>query len=291
LIAALRNAGVTVSAALSSANATVFAERALHRRHVAPVSARDLRGYSHALIATEDAYGYRLAYDARIPARIGFENGWGKPLKTLWIRRLCTTTVHRTAGLDPRAPHECEVLFELGRTLFGDDPEPSRDLAVLRPLVLDDEPRADDRIAVQITQKWQRFGQSDDAIVELVRRLERLGAVRLVGAASESDYIDAIARKLAAPVEQFATVRDWKNAVASARLYVAPDSGGIHVAGMVGTPTVAVFPAIREFASQTARWAPWAAPHRIVRMGDAWPVVAADAAGGLLSGTPAIYTG
>ena len=36
---------------------------------------------------------------------------------------------------------------------------------------------------------------------------------------------------------------------------------------MIGTPVVAVFPPSRDYALQVARWAPWAAPHRIVRAG------------------------
>ena len=71
--------------------------------------------------------------------RLGFADPWGKPFKTLWSRRFLTGSIYRSAGLDPRAPHECEVLFAPGATLVG-DASPTRDLAVLRPLVLEREP-------------------------------------------------------------------------------------------------------------------------------------------------------
>jgi ADP-heptose:LPS heptosyltransferase len=63
---------------------------------------------------------------------------------------------------------------------------------------------------------------------------------------------------------------------------VTPDCGALHVAGMVGTPVAAVFPPNRQFALQVARWAPWAAPHRIVRAGNEWPSRTADALAQLL---------
>ena len=56
--------------------------------------------------------------------------------------------------------------------------------------------------------------------------------------------------------------------VSAAASLVAPDSGAVAVAGRVGTPTVAVYPLIRDLRLQIARWAPWAAwwwPRRFAR--------------------------
>ncbi|HKE36665.1 MAG TPA: hypothetical protein VKB39_04495, partial [Candidatus Baltobacteraceae bacterium] len=61
-----------------------------------------------------------------------------------------------------------------------------------------------------------------------------------------------------------------------------PDSGALHVAGFVGTPVVAIFPPERNYRLQVARWAPWAAPHRIVRADADWSARAADALAQLL---------
>ncbi|MGZ3497625.1 MAG: glycosyltransferase family 9 protein [Vulcanimicrobiaceae bacterium] len=308
LIAALRAAGARVGIVLRPINAKLFALGTFDRVHVAHFELRSstrgnlaaiareadalaVAGYSHALIASEDPGGYRIARAARIPVRIGFENGWGKPFKTLWVRMLCTQTIRRTAGLDARAPHEAQVLFELGRTILGDAAEPTRDARVLRPLVLDDEPIPDRRVAFQITDKWERLGARFDDVVELVRRIAVRHDIRLIAPSRESAYADRIEDATATQVERFVELAPWKSAIAAARVLVAPDSGALHVAGMVGTPTVAAFAPIREFALQTARWSPWAAPYRIVKMEGAWPIVAEDAVEELLSGRRTIYTG
>lgn len=306
LVAALRAGGSRVGIVLRPVNAQLFARGAFDQVHVARFElrsssrenvqtiAREGRalahlGYSHALIATEDPGGYRIARAAEIPVRIGFENGWGKPLKTLWVRMLCTQTIRRTAGLDARAPHEAQVLFELGRSILGAGAEPSRDVRFLRPLVLDDEPAPDGRIALQITDKWERLGTKLDDVVELVRRIAARHDVRLIAPSREGAYADRFEQAASMPVERFDDLAPWKSAIAAARALVAPDSGALHVAGMIGTPTVAAFAPVSQFALQTARWSPWAAPHRIVKMDGAWPIVAEDALEDILSGRYATY--
>jgi len=295
LIAALRQRGARVDVLLRPVNAVTFSRRALHRVFIsgAPSLARNLAAerYTHALIATEDAAGYRIARDARIPLRIGFQNGWGKPLKSLWVRNLCTHTVYRSAGLDPRGPHECAVLFELGRTILDASATPARDSALLRPLVIDEEPSPDERVAIQITPKWLRLGTSLEALVELTRRVSSLGPVRAFGASGEGDFLSAFEHAAGYRIERFANLPHWKAAIAAARLLIAPDSGAMHVAGMTGTPVVGGFEATPDFALQAARWSPWAAPHAIVRLEGRWPAAAADAAGELLTGRFAPYTG
>lgn len=296
-IAQLRSHGLRVSAVLSRANAAVFSARALDRRHVAAPNLHTMaseiqaRRYGHALVATEKIAGYRIAALAHIPDRIGFENGWGKPLKTLWVRRLCTKTIFRTAGLDPQAPHECEVLYKLARALLPNT-EPPRDPALLRPFVLDEEPAADSRIVFQVTDKWVRLGAPMEEVVHYARLIARLEELRFVSARREEAFASAFADRTGCTIEFFSETAPWKTALASARAVAAPDSGATHIAGMTGTPVVACFAAPR-FELQTARWRPWAAPHEIVRIVRGWPEVAADAMAQLLSGTPSstTYTG
>ena len=296
-IATLRRYGFRIGAVLGPANAHVFSSRALDAVHVtgerSPEElAREIdeKNYTAALIATEKPEGYRLAYRARIPVRIGFENGWGKPLKTLWVRRLCTRTLFRTAGLDPRAPHECEVVFQLVRAVCG-EPEPSRDPHVLSQYVLDEYPPPDERIVFQVTDKWQRLGAAFEDTVALAKRANARRPVRFVAAHREAAFAAAFGEAAGVSVETFAALPPWKNAIAAARAAIAPDSGAAHVAGMVGTPVVSCF-AAADFALQSRRWAPWAAPHRVVEIERAWPIVAADALEDLLSGNPPFaYTG
>lgn len=295
LIAALRGRGFRVGAVLRPVNAQIFSARALDRVHLAgtPGLAEEIRneGYRVALIATEKPEAYRIARAARIPVRIGFENGWGKPFKTLWVRRMCTQTVFRTAGLDPRAPHECAVVFQLAADLLPET-SPPRDPAVLRELVLDAEPQPDSRAVLQITDKWERLGASLEQVRDLFDRMKAHRGVRLIGAEREREFCERFASAANARVEMFADLTGWKNAIAASQGVMAPDSGAVHVAGMTGTPVVACF-ASEHFALQTGRWAPWAARNRVVEMrGDAWPLVAADALESLLTGSPsAAYRG
>ncbi|HZZ65381.1 MAG TPA: glycosyltransferase family 9 protein, partial [Candidatus Baltobacteraceae bacterium] len=237
------------------------------------------------LIVTEKPQGYRIGRASGAAQRIGFENGWGKPLKTLWVRRMCTQTVYRTAGLDPSAPHECEVVFKLAQRIIPDACAP-RDPDVLAPILLDVPPQRGNRIGIQVTDKWERLGAHARDVVRLIQAVAARNPTRLFGAASERAYCEQIEGACNAPVEIFDTLHAWKDAIATCRGLVAPDSGAVHVAGMIGTPVLACF-AAQRFALQSARWAPWAAPYQIVRMhDDGWPVVAADALDALLNGSP-----
>ncbi len=298
-IAALQRRGIPVDVVLRAANACVFSPRAVREVIVAQFALRsdapatlesierlgcDLRSraYSHVLVATEDPGGYRLAAAIGAPVRIGFADPQGKPLKALWTRRLLTRSVYRSARLTAKTAHECETLFRLVAPLVSET-APTRDLSQLRPLVLDAEPAPDGLVAVQITDKWQRLGIPLDSVVEMVRRLAAAGELHLLSSSSEADYAEAVQRATGMPVGAFDDLASWKAAIASADAIVTPDSGALHVAGMIGTPVVGIFPPTRDFDAQVARWAPWAAPHRIVRADDGWPKRAVDALTQLLS--------
>jgi ADP-heptose:LPS heptosyltransferase len=299
LLAALRRHAVPVDVVLRPANAGIFTAHAARRIIVARFDLRsttrsnllaiqrlgaDLRSgqYTHALVATEDPAGYRIAARVGAPVRVGFADFWGKPFKALWSRRLLTRTVYRSAGLDRRAPHECDVLYQLAKPLVGNDP-PSRDVAELRPLVIEREPSSDERIAIQITDKWQRLGIALEHVVELVRRIGAVGVPHLLSSASESAYAIRVAEATGTAISFFNELEPWKAAIRAAPAVVTPDSGALHVAGMLGTPVVGIFPVGRGYDLQVARWAPWAAPHRIVRGDEGWPVRATDALSQLLA--------
>lgn len=274
LLLALRERALPVDLLLSQRNRDAFSDRAARRRFTDPNTVA-AGSYTHVLVATEDADGYRIAKGSGAAHRIGFVNGWGKPLKTLWARSLLTGGIFRTAGLDARAPHESDVLFELGRDLLG-DATPSRDATLLAPLVLDNVPPRGTDVVLQVTDKWERLG-IPLAEVALVARATH---ARAVGAASETSALLRFADAGGGTVERFGTLEPWKEAIASAAVVIAPDSGALHVAGMTGTPCVAIFPPTSDFALQTARWAPWAASHRIVEASSGWSerVVAAVSA-------------
>jgi len=294
LLAALHERAIATDLVLSHANIDAFALGAVRDRWIAPFGPRDgsranldaiaafgktmrERGYTHALVATEDSAGYRLARWSGARERIGFINGWGKPLKTLWARSLLTGARYRSAGPDARAPHECEVLFGLGATLLGADARPTRDVALLRPLVIEGAAPSDARVAFQVTDKWDRLNVSFEQVVECARAFGR-HYLHAFASRREMDYARRFEQASGIRVDIFDDVRAWKSAIAAASALIAPDGGAIHVAGMVGTPVAAVFPPQRNFARQTARWSPWASPFRIVRATGKWAHEAADAA-------------
>ncbi|MBV9719785.1 MAG: glycosyltransferase family 9 protein [Candidatus Eremiobacteraeota bacterium] len=299
LLAALRRRSIPVDIVLRDSNGGIFASRAARSIVMAPFALRNdsrsnrnliamfghelaSRQYSHVLVPTEDPAGYRLAAAVGAPVRIGFADPWGKPLKAIWGRRLLSRSVYRSAGLDPRGPHECEVLFTLGESLLGDE-SPTSDVAELRPLLLEREPDPGHRIAVQITDKWERIGIPVEHVCELLFQLREYRALQLLCAARESEYANRIAAASQLAIDYFDALEPWKEAIAAAPLIVTPDSGALHVAGMTGTPVVAIFPPQREYALQIARWAPWAAPHRIVRADGGWQRRATDAVAQLLA--------
>jgi ADP-heptose:LPS heptosyltransferase len=299
LLAAMRRHAVPVDVLLQPANAGIFTSRARREAIAADVLLRcssrsnlaviaalggelAARQYSHVLVATEDPAGYRLAGAIGAPVRIGFADSLGKPLKSLWSRRFLTSTIYRSAGLDRRAPHESQVLFALGRPIVPDE-HPTRETSELRPLLLEREPKPDERVAVQITDKWERLGIGVEQVVTMLRRIAAAGSPRLISAAREKEYGDRIAAATAMAIEYFDELELWKEAIGAATAIVTPDSGALHVAGMIGTPVVAIFPPARGYRLQVARWAPWAAPHRIVRADDGWPVRAESALAELLA--------
>ena len=293
LLAALRRRGIPVDVVLRRTNAAAFSSHALRQAIVATFRLRDgsaenlasirelgrrcsATGYSHVLVATEDPGGYRLAAATEAPHRIGFADPLGKPFKALWTRRMLTSSVYRSAGLDRKGRHESETLFALAAPLLGDD-VPTRDAAELRPMIIDSEPKPGERIAIQVTDKFERAGIPFAEVVELVRRLQSIAKIRLIASENERSYAQRVADAVAEPLSAYNDLAPWKSAIAAAPAIVTPDSGALHVAGMVGTPVVAVFPAQRHLALQVARWAPWAAPHRIVTGDAGWPTRAADA--------------
>jgi ADP-heptose:LPS heptosyltransferase len=292
-IAALRRQAIAVDVVLRQSNAKAFAPSAVRDVIVADFELRDgsrsnrnaierlgrrirERRYTHALVATEDPGGYRLAAAVEAPTRIGFEDPWTKPLKALWSRRILTKSLYRSAKLSARPEHECVTLFKLIEPLAGDE-KPTTDLTQLRPLVLESEPAADDRVAVQITDKWERLGIPLASVVDLVRRLAAGSELHLLSSRAESAYAQSVEDATGIAISYFDDLPSWKAAVAAADALVAPDSGAVHVAGMTGTPVVAVFPPIRLYDAWVARWAPWATAHRIVRADEGWPARAADA--------------
>jgi len=279
LIAGLRAAEHRLDILLSEQNRDVFAPGVFDatfsvprnawktrnvRRDFASLLARlRMRHYDYALIATEEISAYRLARAADIPNRRGFENGWGKPFKTLLVRSLCTSTVHRPASLR-EAVHEARVQYRLAEGLVT-QVQPTRDLTLLNPLFISDPPPREAFIALQAGIKWERLGLDNATLSKLLARLGRTETIRVLVHRSETRQAHEIADAHGIAVDCFDDVDPWKRAIARARLLITPDTGAAHLAGMLGTPTVDCFPS-KDYELQIARWAPWAAPNTTVRI-------------------------
>ena len=297
LIAALRDAGHEVGAALSTRNAALYAPGVFVAEHVleripwprhgsTPEStARAHAGiaaqrYDVALIASEEPEAYELARHAR--TRVGFSTGWERPLKSLWVRTRTTRRVRRAATAGAESAHEVEIIYRLGRGLVN-EPEPTRDAARLCRLFVTpsgaDESRRRAGALLQGGPKWNALGVPD-----AVQR-EVAGAVRVFGGDVVCSPADAADTKRATGVEPvvFESLHAWTRALDRATRVLTVDTGAAHVAGMLGVPVVDVFPDA-DFDAQVRRWHPWASPYRAIR-------ASALAAGGVAALSEALSDG
>jgi ADP-heptose:LPS heptosyltransferase len=273
LVAALRDAGHTLGAVLSTRNAEAFAPGVFAAVHVleripwprhgstpqsyaqALAEARAQR-YDVALIASEEPEAYTFPRAANIPQRIGFANGFEKPLKSAWVLAQVTRALTRPASAQRAQEHEVETLFRLGKNLHA-EPHPTRDAARLRPLVVA-ATAAHGGVVFQLTPKWDDIGVPPDALRGAARAVAAAYPCSAVAAPADERYARTIAAAAGIPLSIGAGLGPWKEALAGARAVVTPDGGAAHVAGMCGVPCIDVFPATDDGAARMRRWYPWA---------------------------------
>ncbi|HEX4996865.1 MAG TPA: lipopolysaccharide heptosyltransferase II [Terriglobia bacterium] len=179
----------------------------------------------------------------RVPRRVGYA-GDGRT----W---LLTTALDR-----PRpAPHQTDYYLALARALapFGDPPsigieatpqEKNRARAVLEAEGI--EPGApfialSPGAAFGSAKRWDadRFARTGEILAA-----ESGCAVAIVGSESERVMGNEVAKRIAGPVADLTgktTLEELVGVIAQATLVVANDSGVMHIAAALGTPTVAVF--------------------------------------------------
>ena len=278
LIAALRDAGHEVGAAMSTRNAGLYAPGVLIAEHVleripwpehgstpettarahAEIAAQR---YDVALVASEEPEAYELARHAR--TRVGFSTGWDRPLKSLWVLTRTTRRVRRPARASAQTGHEVETIFRLGQGLVNES-TPTRDATRLCKLFVTpsttDESRRRAGALLQAGPKWTVLG-----VPETVQR-EVAGAVRVFGGDVVCAPSDVAETERATGVEPvvFDSLHTWVRALDRATRVLTVDTGAAHVAGMLGVPVVDVFPD-DDFEAQVRRWHPWASPYRAIR--------------------------
>ena len=275
LLLALRDAGHAVGIVLSDRNAGVFAPGVFVARHVleripwprhgsTPASRaaaeREIAAqrYDVALVASEEPEAYELV--APVRERVGFTTGWAKPLKSLWVRRQTTRTIHRAASAGRDATHEVDVLLRLARDLVPARAE-TDPLRLRTLLAVAATPPARAGIAVQLGAKWRTIGVADTTLARALAPLRARGA-RFLAAPGEAAAVAAAFPDFAIDVP--ATTAAWLAAIDGAAALVSPDTGAAHAAGMLGVPVVDAFPDA-HFSVQTHRWRPWASAGVVVR--------------------------
>jgi ADP-heptose:LPS heptosyltransferase len=272
LIAALRDAGHQIGIALSDRNAGIFNAHAFIAQHVLeripwPKHGSTLQSsqqaaseiaacaYDVALIVSEEPEAFELA--RAIPQRTGFVTGWGKPLKSLWVRRRVTRAIHRAATGRGERAHEAEIIFRLGAGLHRET-LPPQDVARLRPLLMANSVAAKRTgIVVQLGAKWRAMGLDSATAHAMVAMLAYRGA-RFIASPAEADAAAALSGAIA--VDVLPNLDAWKRCIDAARTVVTPDTGAAHLAGMLGVPVIDIFPDADSDAN-IVRWHPWASPY------------------------------
>ncbi|MBC5798427.1 MAG: glycosyltransferase family 9 protein [Candidatus Eremiobacteraeota bacterium] len=277
LVAALHAAGHTLGAVLGPGNAQIFARDAFAHVHVleripwpdhgstpttrrtALAEARAI-GYDVALIASEEIDAYTFARDAGIKKRVGFINGWEKPLKSMRVRTLLTRALVREASAWRARDHEAAILFALGEGLHV-EPRPTRDVMRLRRVILDGPVECNGCVVLQVSRKHAHFGLSEAAYAALARELMRSGhSVLFLG--DEPALTQSVAHAAGMVAASNLDTATWKARIAGARAVVTPDSGAAHVAGFTGVPCVDCFVPHSATVRDIARWRPWTSPAR-----------------------------
>jgi ADP-heptose:LPS heptosyltransferase len=94
-------------------------------------------------------------------------------------------------------------------------------------------------------------------------------AIALVGTAGETVQCQTVATAMRAPPAMLAgrtTLPELAAIIAGARMWLGSDSGGLHLAAAVGTPTLSLFG-----PTNPAKWAPRGSQHRFLRAVDGCP--------------------
>jgi ADP-heptose:LPS heptosyltransferase len=111
--------------------------------------------------------------------------------------------------------------------------------------------------ALLSTKRW-----APERFAEVARTLQAQGlAIALTGAPGDEPAIAAVASEVPdASILFKLTIPELAELIRGARLYIGNDSGPMHLASAVGTPTVASWG-----SSDSQAWHPWSVRHRVVQ--------------------------
>jgi ADP-heptose:LPS heptosyltransferase len=111
--------------------------------------------------------------------------------------------------------------------------------------------------SVMATKRWdaERFGEVAAAVAQ-----QNFKLVVVAGPGEESFAGRAAAKINGASIMLGLSIPELAEVIRGARLYIGNDSGPMHLAAAVGTPTIAVWG-----SSDSRRWRPWGVDHRVVQ--------------------------
>jgi len=271
-------------AVCSKANSRLFSTRV--RTHLYAAGALDelgdelaSAGYTHAIVATEEVAGYRLARLSGAKRRTGFWHRFEKTFKSLWQYSQLTDPVYRPAAWTARPEHEVEALYRLAG-IFGAAPPPPADARELRPWLFVEgggavEARQGEApLGIQVTPKLASGGWGPGALGHFIVAALEASTLRrclLLAPAADEGFARSILEQLPRALRERdqvalappADLPHWLGAIESLAALITPDTGAAHAAGMLGVPVIDLFDEAR-FAQLSRQWRPWAAPHRCV---------------------------
>jgi len=191
---------------------------------------------------------------------------------------------HSFTHLYPIAPrrHQVEVNLDALRRI-GVQPEPP-----LRKVIFDPGADAAKRVAGLVPERfvhlhpasrWRFKCWPAEKNAELVERLAAEGLPAVITAApdpAEVSFVEEILKKAKAlNLAGKLSIKELGALTARAALFVGVDSMPMHLAGAMGTPTVALFGPSGEH-----EWGPWGVPHRVVRSDHSCRPCGLDGCGG-----------
>lgn len=111
--------------------------------------------------------------------------------------------------------------------------------------------------SVMATKRWdaERFGEIAATLAQ-----QNFKVVVVAGPGEESFAGRAATKINGASIMLGLSIRELAEVIRGARLFIGNDSGPMHLAAAVGTPTIAVWG-----SSDSRRWRPWAVDHCVVQ--------------------------
>lgn len=222
------------------------------------VTHKPQRGFDLAVGLAPRSECLKSVHSTGAPVRVGYVYQ-GRPLVRLLAKRCLTHCEVVTVDPPHKVHHEVEHLDRLAR-LIG-MPATRHHKLFLRRIG-----HTHDWITLHLGDRWFQNGWTLDHVVRLGYGLEAMGRLVVTAGPREAEFVKGGA------FEEFDLrvglgFPQWCDLIEGARLLVSPDTGAVHVAAALNTPTVVAYEEA-TFAHCSVQWAPWKIPYRAVVKGE-----------------------